>query len=84
MGGEHQKVDRPVLLRDTKGGRRHADVDTAGCEVICGTPTTLRVKRLMMTMMMMMKNVSNHAHGDSLTLLVHSRCAVRERRSVLR
>ena len=35
MGGQHQRVDRPGLLRDTKG-------------VIGGAPTTLRVKGLMM------------------------------------
>ena len=60
MGGQHQRDDRPGLLRDTKGGRRQAEVETAGCKVIGGAPTTLRVKGLMMmmimttTMMMMM------------------------------
>ena len=48
MGGQHQRVDRPGLLRDTKGGRRQAEVETPGCEVIRGAPTTLRVTRLMM------------------------------------
>ena len=54
MGGQHQRVDRPGLLRDTKGGRRQTEVETAGCEVIGGVLTTLRVKGLMMMMMMMM------------------------------
>ena len=43
MGGQHQRVDRLGLLRDTKGGRRHEEVETAGFKVIGGTPKTLRV-----------------------------------------
>ena len=52
MGG-HQRVDKPGLLRDTKGGRRQEEVETAGFKVIGGAPTTLRVTGLMMMMMMM-------------------------------
>ena len=50
MGGHHQRVDRPGLLRDTKGGRRQEEVETAGCEFIGGAPKTLRVKGLMIMM----------------------------------
>ena len=46
MGGQHQRVDRPGLLRDTKGSRQQAEAKTAGCEVINDTP----VKGLMMMM----------------------------------
>ena len=52
MGG-HQRVDKPGLLRDPKGGRRQEEVETAGFKVIGGAPTTLRVTGLMMMMMMM-------------------------------
>ena len=51
MGGQHQRVDRSGLLRDTKGGRRQEEVERAGCKVI---DTTLRVTGLMMMMMKMM------------------------------
>ena len=47
MGGQHQRVDRPGLLRDTKGERPQEEVETAGCEVISGAPKTLQVKGLM-------------------------------------
>ena len=47
-------MDRPGVLIDTKGGRRQEGVETAGCKVIGGAPTTLRVTGLMMMMMMMM------------------------------
>ena len=48
MGGQHQRVDRPGLPRDSKGGRRQEEVETAGFKVIVGAPTTLRVTGLMM------------------------------------
>ena len=41
-------MDRPGLLRDTKGGRQQEEVETAGFKVIGGDPTTLRVTGLMM------------------------------------
>ena len=49
MGGQHQRVDRPGLLRDTKGGRQQ-EVETDGFKVIGGAPITLQVTGLM-TMM---------------------------------
>ena len=51
MGGQHQRVDRPGLLRDTKGSRRQEEVETAGFKVIDGAPTMLRLTGLMMMMM---------------------------------
>ena len=51
-------MDRPGLLRDTKGGRRQEEVETAGFKVIGGAPKILRVTGLMM-MMMMMTSVFN-------------------------
>ena len=36
------------------GSGEQGEMDKAGCEVICGAPTTLAVKGLMMMMMMMM------------------------------
>ena len=44
-------MDRPGLLRYTKGGRRQEELETAGFKVIAGAPTTLRVTGLMMMMM---------------------------------
>ena len=44
-------MDRPGLLRDTKGGSRQEEVETAGCKVIGDATTTLRVTGLMMMVM---------------------------------
>ena len=43
-----KRVDKPGLHRDTNGGRRQEEVETAGFKVIGGAPTTLRVTGLMM------------------------------------
>ena len=53
MGGQHKRVDTPGLLINAKGGRRYEEMETVGCKVIGGAPTTLRVTGLMMMMMMM-------------------------------
>ena len=50
MGGQHQRMDRPGLLRDTKSGRRQAEMETTGCEDIGGAPMTFRVKGLTVMM----------------------------------
>ena len=50
VGGQHQRVDRPGLLRETKSGRRQEEVETPGFKVIGGAPTSLQVMGLMMMM----------------------------------
>ena len=44
MGRQHQAVDRPGVRQVPVGSGEHAKMDEAGCEVICGTQTTLAVK----------------------------------------
>ena len=44
VGGKRHRFDRLELLRDKKGGRREAAVETTNCEVIGGTRTTLRLR----------------------------------------
>ena len=60
MGGQYQRVDRPGLVIDTKGGRRQEEVETAGFKVIGGAPTALRVTELMMMMMMICNNFAQN------------------------
>ena len=57
MGGQHQRVDRPGLLIDTKGSRRQEEMETAGFKVIGGDPTTLCIMGLMMIMMKQRRNI---------------------------
>ena len=63
VGGHHQKVDRPFLLRDTKGGKRQAEVETTGYKVIGGAPTKLRVKVMMITNTYIAMHSDMASHG---------------------
>ena len=45
----HQQMDRLGIQQVPEGGGgEQGNVEKAGCNVICGAPTTLEVKRLMM------------------------------------
>ena len=41
-----------------EGSGAQGNIEKSGCKIICGTPTTLTVKGLMMMMMMMMNTPS--------------------------
>ena len=46
--------DRPGVRQVPEGSGEEGKMEKTGCKIICGTPTTLAVKGLMMIMMMMM------------------------------
>ena len=52
MGRLHQGMDRPGVRQVTEGNGEQGEMEETGCEIICGTPTTLVVKEQMMMMMM--------------------------------
>ena len=56
-GRQHQGIDRPGVRQVPEGSGEQGKMEKTGCEVICGAPTTLAVKGLMMMMMM-----DNHRH----------------------
>ena len=45
---------QPGVRQVPKGSTEQGKMEKTGCEIICGAPTTLAVKGLMMMMMMMM------------------------------
>ena len=47
-------MDRPKVCQVPEGSAEQKKMEKSGCEIICGAPTTLAVKGLMMMMMMMM------------------------------
>ena len=53
VGRRHQGMDRPGVRQVPEGSGEQGKMGETGCEMICGAPTTLAVKRLMMVMMMM-------------------------------
>ena len=61
VGREHQGMDRPGVRQVPEGGGEQAKMGKTGCKIICGAPTTLAVKGLMM---MMMTNDSERGTKD--------------------
>ena len=56
--GKHQGMDRPGVRQVPEGSGEQGKIEKTGCKIICGAPTTLVVKGLMMMMM-------RHIVGDS-------------------
>ena len=54
VGRQHQGMDRPGVRQVPEGSGEPGKMEKTGCKIICGSPTTLAVKGLMMMMMMMM------------------------------
>ena len=51
VGRHHQGMDRPGVRQVPQGSGEQGKMEKSGCETICGAPTTLAVKGLMMMMM---------------------------------
>ena len=54
VGSPHQGMDRPGVRQVPEGNGEQGKMEEIGCEIICGAPTTLAVKGLMMMMMMIL------------------------------
>ena len=53
MGRQHREMDWPGVWQVPEGSGELRKMEKTGCKVICGAPTTLTVKGLMMMMMML-------------------------------
>ena len=53
VGRQHQGMDRPGVRQVPEGSGEQGNMEKTGCKIICGAPTTIAVKGLMMMMMMM-------------------------------
>ena len=51
VGKQHQGMDRPGVRQVPEGSGEQGKMEETGCEIICGAPTTLAVKGLMVVMM---------------------------------
>ena len=60
-------MDRPGGRQVPEGSREQGKMEEAGSKIICGAPTTLAVKGLMMMMMMMIKNKTKTKSETKLT-----------------
>ena len=50
MGRQHQGMDGPGVRQVPEGSGEQGKMEKTGCKIICGAPTTLAVKGLMMMM----------------------------------
>ena len=48
VGRQHQGMDRPGVRQVPEGSRELGKMEKTGCKIICGAPTALAVKGLMM------------------------------------
>ncbi|WP_419589238.1 hypothetical protein, partial [Thiolapillus sp.] len=48
VGRQHQGMDRPGVRQVPEGSGEQGKMEKTGCKIICGAPTTLAVKGLMM------------------------------------
>ena len=51
VGRQHQGMRRPGVCQVPEGSGEQGKMERTGCKIICGAPTTLAVKELMMMMM---------------------------------
>ena len=51
VGRQHQGMDRPGVRQVPEDSGEQGKMEKTGCKIICGAPTTLAVKGLMMMMM---------------------------------
>ena len=51
MGRQHQGMDKPGVRQVPEGSGEQGKMEKTGCKIICGAPTTLAVKKLMIIMM---------------------------------
>ena len=54
VGRQHPGTDRPGVRQVPEGSGEQGKMEETGCEIICGAPTTLAVKGLLIMMIMMM------------------------------
>ena len=48
VGKQYQGMDRPGVRQVPEGSRERGKIEKTGCKIMCGAPTTLAVKGLMM------------------------------------
>ena len=51
VGRQHQGMDRPGVRQVPEGNGEQGKMEKTGCKIICGAPTTLAVKGLIMMML---------------------------------
>ena len=72
VGRQHQGMDRPGVRQVPEGSGEQGKMEKTGCKIICGAPTTLAVKGLMMMMTNCNLITSEHSGSFQDDLFGHS------------
>ena len=67
MGRQHQGMDRTGVRQVLEGSGVQGKMEKTSCKIICGTPTTLAVKGLIM--MMIIQKCQQQQQQKSVTTL---------------
>ena len=67
VGRQHQGMGRPGVWQVAEGSGEQGKMEKTGCKIICGTPTTLAVKGLIM--MMIIQKCQQQQQQKSVTTL---------------
>ena len=68
VGRQHQGMDRPGIWQVPEDSWEQGKIEKTGCKIICGAPTTLAVKGLMMMMMRLGVLVDMHGNVHTFSL----------------
>ena len=75
VGRQHQGMDRPGVRQVPEGSGEQGKMEKTGCKNICGAPTTLAVKGMMMmkfsSAMLLHNNTQENKHSLHRTLLFY-------------
>ena len=58
VGRQQQGMDRPGVRQVPEGSGEQGKMEKTGWKIICGAPTTLAVKGLMLMMMLSVRNLA--------------------------
>ena len=59
VGGQRQGMNRPGVRQVPEGSGEQEKMEKTGCKIICGAPTTLSVKGLMMINLLKLQFLEN-------------------------
>ena len=82
VGRQHHGMDRPGVRQVPEGSGEQGKMEKTGWKIICGAPTTLAVKGLMMMIAQWTSIAYKHSYRDIRTLKSSIHCE--ERKVILR
>ena len=71
VGRRHQGMDRPGVRQVREGSGEEGKIEKTGCKIVCGAPTILAVKGLMMMMISQNRNKELRVFKRSPTIYQH-------------